>query len=90
MFYTYVLFSYKDKKLYIGSTSDIKKRLKRHLAGEVISTKNRRPLELLFYIRSQNTVESNSTDECERIHTSEERYVFLLAHVNLKNNTEDS
>ncbi len=41
------------------------------------------------YIRSQKTVESDSTDECERIHTSEILWNILLAHVNLKNNAED-
>jgi len=46
---TYVLFSLKDKRLYIGSTSDLKSRLKRHDNGEVVSTRYRRPLKLLFY-----------------------------------------
>jgi len=49
MFYTYVLESLKDRKLYVGYTSDLKKRFLEHQAGEVISTKSRRPFRLLFY-----------------------------------------
>lgn len=49
MFYVYVLFSRKDKKLYIGFTPDLKKRMAKHNSGFVISTKNRRPLDLIYY-----------------------------------------
>lgn len=49
MFYTYVLRSQKDKKLYIGWTSDLKSRLKKHNEGLVTATKYRKPLELLYY-----------------------------------------
>ncbi len=37
-----------DRKLYIGSTRDIKSRIKAHNAGRVTSTKNRRPIELVY------------------------------------------
>lgn len=48
MFYfVYILYSHKDKKLYVGCTNDIKQRLKRHNSGFVAATKNRRPLELI-------------------------------------------
>lgn len=49
MYYTYILKSQKDKKLYIGCSSDLKNRLKEHDRGEVKSTKQRRPLKLVFY-----------------------------------------
>lgn len=49
MYYVYVLKSLKDGKLYKGSTSDLKERLKRHNDGRVIATKNRRPLQLIYY-----------------------------------------
>lgn len=49
MFYVYVLYSEKDKKLYIGSTHDLKSRFKKHSTGLFISTKNRRPLKLICY-----------------------------------------
>ena len=49
MFYTYVLMSGKDKCLYVGSTNDLKRRLQEHNAGDVGSTKPRRPLTLIYY-----------------------------------------
>jgi putative endonuclease len=49
MYYTYVLKSRKDDKLYIGWTDDLKKRVKKHKMGLVQSTRYRRPLQLIYY-----------------------------------------
>jgi len=49
MFYTYVLVSEKDNKLYVGYSKDIKLRFEQHKKGRVESTKNRRPLKLIYY-----------------------------------------
>ena len=49
MFYVYVLKSSRDEKLYIGYTSDLKKRFSEHNNGESISTRYRTPLALLYY-----------------------------------------
>jgi len=49
MFYVYVLKSKKDNLLYTGSTKDLKHRFKLHNEGKVPSTKNRTPLELIYY-----------------------------------------
>ena len=49
MYYTYILFSQKDKKFYIGSTGDLKNRKAEHDAGKVASTCYRRPLTLICY-----------------------------------------
>jgi len=49
MFFTYILKSLKDQELYIGSTNDINRRLLEHNSGVVYSTKNRRPLKLVYY-----------------------------------------
>lgn len=49
MFYVYVLRSEKDDDLYIGSTSNLKARIKKHNKGEVRSTKLRKPLKLVYY-----------------------------------------
>ncbi|PIR97930.1 MAG: excinuclease ABC subunit C [Candidatus Colwellbacteria bacterium CG10_big_fil_rev_8_21_14_0_10_42_22] len=55
MFYTvYILYSYKDHKLYVGCTSDLDKRLERHNAGNVIATRNRRPLVLIHQESFEN------------------------------------
>ena len=49
MFYTYVLRSRKDDKLYTGFTKDLKRRVEEHNQGLVSSTRNRRPLHLIYY-----------------------------------------
>ncbi len=48
MFFLYILKSLKDQKLYAGSTARLKDRLKEHNLGLVTSTKNRRPLKLIY------------------------------------------
>lgn len=48
-YYTYVLISRKDGKLYVGWTDNIEQRLGKHNAGKVESTKNRVPLELIYF-----------------------------------------
>lgn len=47
--FVYILFSLKDKKLYIGFTSDLTKRFQEHTRGEVLATKNRLSLLLIYY-----------------------------------------
>jgi putative endonuclease len=49
MYYVYILHSKKDNGLYIGQTENLKFRFKQHNQGSVISTKNRRPLNLIHY-----------------------------------------
>lgn len=47
-FYVYVLYSQKDKKFYVGFTENLKSRFESHKKGEVVSTKERRPLLLIY------------------------------------------
>jgi len=54
MYYTYVLLSKKDDKLYTGYTKDLKLRFKQHNNGQANSTKNRRPFILIYYEASLN------------------------------------
>lgn len=49
MHYVYVLKSIKDDKKYVGYTRNLKLRFEKHQTGEVASTKNRRPLKLIYY-----------------------------------------
>jgi len=49
MYYTYVLLSMKDMKFYTGYTKDLKLRFEQHQKGIVASTKDRRPLKLIYY-----------------------------------------
>jgi len=49
MHYTYVLLSKKDNKLYTGYTNNLKQRIRKHSSGQVISTKARLPIQLIYY-----------------------------------------
>jgi len=48
-FYVYVLLSAKDNEMYTGYTADLTSRIKYHEDGLVTSTKNRRPLQLVYF-----------------------------------------
>lgn len=48
MYYAYIL-QLKDKSFYHGYSNNLKQRLKEHLNGNSESTKNLRPIKLVFY-----------------------------------------
>lgn len=48
-YYVYVLKSEIDSNNYVGFTKDLKERLKSHNEGQIKSTKNRRPLKLIYF-----------------------------------------
>jgi len=49
MYYTYILQSLLDKKLYVGFTNNLKQRLQKHNTSKVQSTKARMPFRLIYY-----------------------------------------
>ena len=49
MFYTYILKSKKDNQFYTGYTNNLKERMELHNKGKIVSTKNRLPIELVYY-----------------------------------------
>lgn len=49
MYYTYVLQSEKDNNLYVGFTKNLKLRFEMHSKSLVESTRDRRPLKLVYY-----------------------------------------
>lgn len=48
MYYVYIL-QLSDKSYYIGYSLDLKNRIKTHNEGSVESTKNLRPIKLIYY-----------------------------------------
>ena len=49
MYYVYILFSKKDKKLYTGYSRDLKRRMAEHKSGKVTATKHRQSVSLIYY-----------------------------------------
>lgn len=62
-FYVYVLFSIKDKGLYIGYCRDIKQRFAQHVHGEVHSTRHRRPVRLIYCEAFINKQDAHGREE---------------------------
>ncbi len=48
MYYTYVLLSTKEKKMYLGFTQDLKTRMELHRRGFMIRQKNNGSLKLIY------------------------------------------
>ena len=49
MYYTYVLESKTNRRLYTGSTNDLRKRLKQHNEGKSVYTKRDKPYGMIYY-----------------------------------------
>lgn len=49
MYYAYALKSLKNGDIYIGSTGDLRARVKSHNSGKVRSTKAYKPWKLIYY-----------------------------------------
>jgi len=62
-YYTYVLRSLKNHRLYTGSTGDLRKRFKEHNTGRNFSTKGRGPFELLYYEACLNLADAQAREK---------------------------
>ena len=49
LYYVYVLKSELDGMFYSGCTNDLRKRLKQHQSGQVVSTQKKLPIKLVYY-----------------------------------------
>ena len=68
MYYTYVLRSEKDNKNYTGYTKNLKLRFEQHNKGLVESTKNRRPLKLIYYEACINQQDATHREKYLKTH----------------------
>ena len=67
-YFVYVLLSEKDGKKYTGYTKDIKLRLQQHNKGLVASTKNRRPLKLIYFEACLNQQDATRREKYLKTH----------------------
>jgi putative endonuclease len=63
MFYTYVIRSRKNGRLYTGSTNDLRKRLKQHNEGKSTWTKNKGLWNLIYYEACLNEEDARSREK---------------------------
>lgn len=62
MYYVYLL-NLSNKKIYTGSTDDLKKRIAKHEKGECLATRNFRPLKLLWYSAFRTRIEARRFED---------------------------
>lgn len=62
MYYTYILKSLKNGKLYTGSTSDLKRRLVEHNNGKSTYTKHRGPFKIIYYEACPNEQDARTRE----------------------------
>ncbi len=79
MYYTYILKSIKDGRLYIGYTEDLKRRVSEHKAGKVNSTKHRLPVELIYYEAYKNIDDAKNREKSFKFSGSV--YVGLIKRI---------
>jgi putative endonuclease len=58
MFFTYILYSEKFDRFYIGQTNDLTKRILRHNNGYVYSTKAFKPWKIVYFKEFETRAES--------------------------------
>lgn len=67
-YYTYVLRSLKDGMNYTGYTKNLKSRFEQHCNGEVESTKDRRPLVLIYFEGCLNQQDATHREKYLKTH----------------------
>lgn len=61
-YYVYILQSEINKSLYIGYSSDLRKRVKSHNSGENKATKPFKPYKLIFYEAFLNRIDAKNRE----------------------------
>ena len=62
-YYVYILQSLKNNSLYIGCTSDLRKRFQEHNSGKNLATKPFIPYRLIFYEAFLNRIDAKNREE---------------------------
>jgi len=78
MYYTYILKSKKDDSKYIGSTTDLSKRLKEHNYGKSTYTDSKKPYILIWYCAF---IEKEKAYNFEKYLKSSSGYAFSKKHL---------
>ena len=68
MYYVYILKSIRDKKLYIGYTNNLQRRIKEHNSKLNTSTKSRTPFKLVYYEAYHNQQDAIKRESNLKLH----------------------
>jgi putative endonuclease len=80
-FYTYILYSQKTDRYYVGSTQDLVARLNRHNSGATKSTKSGRPWELVYFEEYSTRAEAYNREQSIKKQKSRVYIESLLAGI---------
>ena len=78
MYYVYLLKSVKNGDVYIGYTSNLKNRFKRHNEGKVKSTKINKPWILIYYEAYRNKKDATRREKELKKHAAKEALLLRL------------
>ena len=67
-YYVYILQSELDNKFYTGYTKNIELRFEQHNKGQVESTRNRRPLKLIYFEACLNQQDATHREKYLKTH----------------------
>lgn len=81
MFYVYVLKSLIKDRYYTGQTNDLEKRLSKHNNGKVYSTKNLKPLKLVYFEKLESRLESVKREKYLKSATGRKYLKRIIADV---------
>ncbi|HUX35447.1 MAG TPA: GIY-YIG nuclease family protein [Candidatus Paceibacterota bacterium] len=68
MHFVYIIKSLKDQSLYIGCTSDLKKRIGQHNSGESFHTKKHMPWELIYFEGYKSKQDAYNREKSLKLH----------------------
>jgi len=78
MYYVYIIQSNLSKKIYKGSTDNLKRRIFEHNSGKVRSTKNKGPWKLIYYEAFLNKNDAKREELFLKSGNGRERIKWLL------------
>lgn len=78
MYYFYILRSLKNRKLYLGQTTDLKARIRSHNTGENKATKPNIPYELIYYSAFKNEKDAINCEQYFKTTTGWKRIHKML------------
>jgi putative endonuclease len=78
--YLYIIRSEKDKRLYVGISKDVEKRLVQHNSGKTFSTRSRRPLKLIYSEEHDNLKQARDREKYLKSYAGAEEKRKLANH----------
>ena len=85
MFYVYILKSDKDNELYVGSTNDLRRRIREHQKGSSFSTSFRRPFTLVYYEAYRNERDARTREQRLKLRGQARRHLLTRISLSIEN-----